>query len=245
MKISIGASTLALALLLAGCGGGDGANNAAAAPSGPLTNIAAPNNGDWTEVISETPEGGIRMGNPDAPVKLIEYASMTCPHCATFSAEASESLRGQYVRSGQVSLEFRNFVMNGADAAASLLARCMPTPAFFRITEQLFAEQEQWLADLDQADQERIMAMPQGEQIAGFARATGLPTFFRNRGMPEGRFNQCIADPQAAQRLAERTRHAAEQVGVTGTPTFLINGELVRGNTWQQIEPLVRQRIGG
>ena len=67
----------------AACNAEKGSDSAAAA-SAPIKPIAAPNNGDWSEMVSETPEGGFVMGNPNAPVKLVEYGSMTCPHCAEF-----------------------------------------------------------------------------------------------------------------------------------------------------------------
>src|SRR3546814_16038437 len=104
-----------------------------------------PNGGDWTQFVSATPEGGFVMGNPDAPVKLVEYASMTCPHCAAFSREASETIKNEYVKSGQVSFEFRNFVLNGIDMAASLLTRCQGPGPYFQLTGQVFAEQDKWM----------------------------------------------------------------------------------------------------
>src|SRR6185503_10794012 len=86
---SIGAAALALAL--AGCGGSGGnssnLSSATGATSAPLPQIAAPNNGDWTETVTLTERGGFLMGNPNAPVKLLEYASITCPHCAEFSEQ--------------------------------------------------------------------------------------------------------------------------------------------------------------
>ena len=85
MKAQISIGALALGLMLSGCGGSEDGNLASVNTSAPLTQIAAPNNGSWTEIVSETPEGGYRMGNPDAPVKLVEYASITCPHCGEFA----------------------------------------------------------------------------------------------------------------------------------------------------------------
>lgn len=246
MKISIGGGTLALALLLAGCNGDDGNNQAASSASqGPLQQIPAPNNGDWTQIVTQTPEGGYLMGNPDAPVKVVEFASMTCPACARFSREGSEELREQYVRSGQVSFEFRNFVLNAADATASVLARCMPDSAFFRVTEQLFTEQQDWLGNLDEAEGQQIQSLPPGQQLAAYARALELDQFFRARGMTDERFNQCLGDQQAAQRLAERTQQAGTQYRIPGTPSFLINNELADASTWEELEPLIRREIGG
>jgi protein-disulfide isomerase len=247
------AAVSALALGLAGCGssGGDlnaAANqSAAAANQAPLNQIAAPNNGDWTQVVTQTPEGGYRMGNPDAPVRLIEYASMTCPHCAEFSAQATTALRDTYVRSGQVSWEFRNFVLNGPDMAISVLARCQPDGAFFGTVEQAYAQQAQFLSAIDESEQRQLSALPPEQVIPPLARAMDLEAFFARRGMPAARFNQCISNAAAVQQLTEITNRAAAPgpMQITGTPTFVLNGEMLDVNSWSAVEQRLRAAIGG
>ncbi|MCA1653471.1 MAG: DsbA family protein, partial [Sphingomonadales bacterium] len=86
--------------------------------------VAAPNGGDWTTVVSRTPAGGFVMGNPNAKVKLIEYGSLTCPHCAEFEEKGGKPLIDNYVKKGLVSFEFRNFVRDPYDITAALIARC-------------------------------------------------------------------------------------------------------------------------
>jgi len=245
MKVWTMVAAGAAALALAGCGG-DTTSTGNAVSTAPLTQIEAPN-GDWTEVVAQTPEGGYLMGNPDAPVKLVEYASMTCPHCATFSRSASEQLKNEYVKSGQVSFEFRNFVLNAVDLGASMLARCQEPRAFFRMTEQLFAEQDQWLAGyqaIPEAEQQRIASLPEAQQVGALAKAGGVDAFFRKRGVPEARVDQCLGDPANLQRLVDMSE-AAGREGITGTPAFKINGELLQGvSSWDQVEPRIRQAIG-
>jgi protein-disulfide isomerase len=246
MKTRTTITYAALGLLLASCGSGESDLNAVAANSAtPLTQIAAPNNGDWTEVVSQTPEGGMRMGNPDAPVKLVEYASMTCPHCKAFSDTGSTPLRDTYVRSGQVSWEFRNFVMNAPDMALSILARCQPPAAFFRTIEQVFAQQSEFLSAIDQSEQQRLQSLPPEQMIAPLARAMDLDSFFARRGMPENRFNECLANPQSVQQLTDMTNRAATVERITGTPSFFINGEIQEVADWPTLEPRLRAAIGG
>ena len=247
MKIRIGASLAAITLVLAGCGdsGGGDLNAATGNNAAPLAQIAAPDNGDWAEMVSETPEGGIRMGNPDAPVKLVEYASMTCPHCAAFSRDASESLRETYVRSGQVSWEFRNFVMNAPDMAMAALSRCQPPAAFFRTIDQLFAQQQELMTAIDEAEEARLRDLPPEQLITPLARAMDLDTFFARRGMPEARFNECLADTEALQRLTDGTNRAVTQEQVQGTPSFFINGQRQDASDWRMLEPRLRAAIGG
>ena len=246
MKAKIGASALALALLLAACGGEDsqqangGTASAAGAPQ--LKQVEAPN-GDWTQVVEETPEGGFRMGNPNAPVKLVEYASLTCPHCKAFSDEGYGSLTGQYVKSGQVSYEFRNFVLNPVDLSATLLARCAGAQAFFPTAEQLFAQQQQW-TNIPPAEQQRIQNLPREQQTIAYAQAGGLDQFFQQRGLPQQKVQSCLSDQQQIARLVEFNNKGMAE-GVQGTPTFFINGDQVENvTTWQALEPELRKAVG-
>jgi protein-disulfide isomerase len=249
MKAQLSTGTLALALLLAGCGGDEAGdlNGAVANSSAPLTQIQAPNSGDWTQMVEETPEGGFRMGNPNAPVKLVEYASITCPHCAEFSEAGHEPLTNQYVRSGQVSWEYRPFMLFPSDPALFALLRCQGATAFFTLTEQLYATQAEWIGRLQSmspAQQQALQNASPGEQAAAIVTTTGLDQFFRQRGMPQGRIDSCLADASGYERLAEITRNGAQNDQVQGTPTFIINGEKVDAGTWPQLEQRLRGAIG-
>jgi len=247
MRAGIGAGAIAFALLIAGCRG-DGAGNATAGAANTataLTPIQAPNNGDWTQIVAETPEGGYRMGNPDAPVKLVEYASLTCPHCAEFSTRATDPLRNTYIRSGQVSWEFRNFLLNAPDVSLSVLARCQPPSAFFRTVEQIYQQQAELMGNIDEAERQRLQPLPPEQMIAPLARAMDLDTFFARRGMPEARFTECLANRQAVQQITDMTDRAMTQDGVTGTPTFFVNGERQDNVAdWAGLEPRLRAAIG-
>ncbi|HEY0626510.1 MAG TPA: thioredoxin domain-containing protein [Allosphingosinicella sp.] len=248
MKAFIGAASVSMALVLAGCGGSEGGNNssATAADNTPLKQVEAPN-GDWTLMVEQTQDGGFRMGNPNAPVKLIEYASLTCPACAQFSATGSEPLKNKYVKSGQVSWEFRNLVRDPADLAAVMLTRCQGPQPFFRLTEQLFANQQTWLGGFSQvpeAEMQRIQTMPREQQVGAIARAAGLDQFFRQRGMPEARINSCLADQQGLQSTVA-LNEVATRDNVQGTPTFLINGEFIQSSAdWNALEAELREAIG-
>jgi protein-disulfide isomerase len=247
MKAGFSAVTLAVALILSGCGGDESGNLSAATgnSAAPLPQIPAPNNGDWSQVVSRTEDGGLRMGNPDAPVKLVEYASLTCPHCAAFSEEASATLRDTYVRSGQVSWEFRNFLLGAPDVALSALARCQPPAAYFGTVEQIFAQQQELVGGIDEAETQRIQPLPPEQRIAPLARAMDLDTFFARRGMPEARFNECLANRQGIQQLEDMTSRAVSELQVQGTPTFFINGEKQDVSEWSALEPRLRAAIGG
>ena len=249
MKALYLASALSLALLAGGCGSGEGDLNQAAAAansSAPLPQIAAPNNGDWTQVVSETEQGGYRMGNPDAPVKLVEYASITCHVCAEFSEAGHEELTNQYVRSGQVSWEYRPFMLFPSDPGIFQLMRCQGPQGFFGLAEQLYATQEEWSARLQALtpqQQASLRAIPQAQQPAALTRAIQMDQFFRQRGMPQAQVDQCLANPAGLQRLAE-IQAVGTNDGVSGTPTFFINGNRANVTAWSALEPQLRAAIG-
>ena len=250
MKAMLGiGAALAAVLVLSGCGRDDDSNTATVNLSAPLTQIPAPNGGDWTQVVSETPEGGYRMGNPDAPVKLVEYASVTCPHCGEFAEAGTEQLESVYVRSGQVSWEYRPFMIFPSDPGLFMLLRCQgPTP-FFRLVDQLYDSQREWSARLQSLPPEQVRQaeqMPANARAAFFIQAGGLDAFFRQRGMPQARIDSCLADANNLTRLADMTRRAGEQDGISGTPTFKINGETVNARQpyWPDVERGLRRAIG-
>lgn len=245
-KSILGIGIAALALALAGCGGG-GNNSADANNSAPLNQIAAPNNGDWTEVATMTERGSYILGNPNAPVRLVEYASITCPHCGEFSEQGGAALRDRYVRSGQVSWEYRPNLVFPSDPGVFLMLRCLAPTAFFRAAEQLYADQRNWVGRLQAMPQDQLAQienLPPAQKAAALVRGAGLDQFFRQRGIPEARMNQCLADEAALRQLGELTSRASSEDGVTGTPTFLINGEKQEAGRWADLEPLLRRAIG-
>jgi protein-disulfide isomerase len=196
--------------------------------------------------VVATPEGGFRMGNPAAPIKLIEYGSLTCPHCAAFSKEGTPQLVARYVRTGKVSYEFRNFILNGIDVTASLLARCAGPRAFFPMAETLYATQPQWvgrISGLPQAEKDKLKSMSDAARLVALAQAGGLTQLAGRYGVAPARARQCLADPAGLQRLA-KMYEAGQALGVPGTPTFFVNGTMVDGIEWGNVEPALR-RAGG
>lgn len=250
MKSVFTLGAAALALALAGCGGSSAGNNASALTNNaaPIPQIAAPNNGDWTQVATMTDRGSYLLGNPNAPVKLVEYASITCPHCAEFTEAAATPLRDRYVRSGQVSWEYRPFMIFPTDPGVFLLLRCLGPQAFFHVAEQLYADQRTWVGRLQATPQAQLQALdslPPAQKAAALIRAAGLDEFFRQRGIPEGRMTTCLGDDAALQQLGRGTQRAGTEDNVTGTPTFIVNGEKLDVGDWPGLEARLRTAIGG
>jgi protein-disulfide isomerase len=202
---------------------------------------------DWTSVVAATPAGGFVMGNPAAPVKLVEYGSLTCSHCAAFAGEGAPALKANYVRTGKVSFEFRNFVRDPIDFAAALLTRCGGAKPYFKLTEQVFEDQpklfERFQA-LTEAEQQRISALPQAQQMAALAKAGGLDQFMAVRGIPTAKANQCLADQKGVDQLLELRKVAVDRYQLQGTPTFLINDKVVQNTAeWNTLEPAIKAAL--
>lgn len=201
---------------------------------------------DWRQTVSATADGGMAIGNPKAKVSLIEYGSMTCPHCREFAQAGVPPLLANYVKSGKVRFEFRNFVLNGYDLAASLVARCAGPKRFFPATERIFAEQPRWIAKVQSAAPARIeaaKALPAEKQLAAMADIAGLKPLGVASGIPAARIDQCLADPAAAERLMAYARKASAEQDVKGTPTFFLNGKRVEAHDWTSLEPLIRKAL--
>lgn len=201
---------------------------------------------DWSRTVVATPEGGFRMGNPAAKVKLVEYGSMTCGHCAAFSNSGMASLVGRYVKSGKVSYEYRNFILNGLDVAASLVARCGGPARFFPVAEKLYATQGQWMGratSLTQAQKDRLAAAPESERLALYADIVGLTELAVQQGVAPAAAKKCLTDQAAVNRLGQMSEAAYAQ-GVHGTPTFFLNGANIGTLTWATLEPILRQSAG-
>lgn len=247
MKTDFRWTLAALALFVTACD--KQASTEAPAGGNAAAAVAAPAGQDWTETVVATPEGGFRMGNPDAPVKLVEYASLTCPHCAEFAREGVEALKANYIRTGKVNLEFRSFLLNPVDAAASLVVVCQGPGPVFKLIDQLYADQQTWgtkFSTVPEAEVQRISALPETERFEALAKAGGLDQFFAARGIPQAKIQACLADKAALDRLVQLRERGVKEDGVTGTPTFLINGKLVDGAfNWATLEPKLREALGG
>lgn len=236
------------ALFVAGCnkdkstveGGGD-------APAVTAAPVPAPNNGDWSTMVKATPEGGFVMGNPTAKVKLIEYGSLTCPHCREFDETGAKALIDNYVKKGLVSWEFRNFVRDPFDMTASILAHCGGESSYFGLVRAFYADQPEWYAKIQNADQARLQSLQNAkpaEQFAAIADIAGFLPWAAQRGLPRAKAQACLADQALTDKLVKMNADAASQYQIPGTPTFLINGNVVGDTaTWDKLEPAIKRTL--
>jgi protein-disulfide isomerase len=232
------------ALALTACGSKEDTAAGGGAPTGgPVAPVAAPAGQMWSDVVSATPEGGMRMGNPNAPIKLVEYGSLSCPHCAKLSNDGFRSLVDNYVNSGRVSYEFRSFAIHGIDVPLTLLAECGGPGTFFGMVEQLYANQESVMTRAQQGDAQAQAAanLPRQQQLVAVAQAYGLMDFFSQRGISTDQAKACLANTAAAEQVAKQAE-AAGKAGIDSTPTILINGDKIEAHTWQELEPELKAR---
>ena len=226
----------ATALALAACGGSDAAGGAASGE--PIAKVAAPAGQVWSRVVRATDEGFV-MGNPDAPLKLVEYGSFTCGACAMFSQQSHSELASEFVDSGRVSFELRPYVRDPLDLMLAATAICAGPDRFFPLAENMFAGQADAMAGAQAAPNaaQNIAALPEAERFPSLARAWRVDQFFAARGIPAAEVSACVADTEALARREAVVREANERYEIPGTPTFLLNGTMIEGVTgWDALK---------
>jgi len=181
------------------------------------------------------------MGNPAAPVHLVEYGSLTCPHCKAFDDEGTPNLIADYVKPGKVSYEFRNYVRDPYDIAAALIARCDGTKDFFRLTDALYKDQSNWIAKVEALPSkldDQLDALPEGQQFLARARAAGLQQWAAAHGIPATQSTRCLTDTAEIDKLVQMNADGTDKYDIPGTPTFLIDGKVADdASTWDTLKP--------
>lgn len=229
-------------LALSACNQGAGNSTA---PAATVAAVAPPAGKAWVDVVALTPEGGVVQGNPNAPVKLIEYGSRACPVCARFAVDGVGVLRSGPIAQGKLSYEFRDYPVHGAlDLAPIVLGKCADLAAQWPLIDQMLENQPTLLAN-EQAASSAVRALQRSNpntgpaQIASiYAEQLGYLAFVTQRGLPEAKARACLADPKAYQDIEARFKTANDQFQVSGTPTFIVNGSVVpNASSWDALKP--------
>ena len=231
-----------LALALAACGSKDDAAPGAPPTGEPVAAVAAPAGQAWSAVVSATPEGGMRMGNPEAPLKLVEYGSLSCPHCAKLANDGMETLVSKYVDSGRVSFEFRSFPIHGIiDVPMTVMVRCADPAAYFPLIEQIFANQQEIMTRAEQGNAQAQAAsqLPPNQRFPALADAFGLTDWFAARGLSRDQAHSCLADTSAAEKIAKEGQAWSDE-GINQTPTLVLNGTMLEVAEWSELEPVLQ-----
>jgi len=240
----------AVAILASGaCNAEKGSNAGAATSTAAVKAVKPPANGDWSQIVSSTPAGGFVMGNPTAKVKLVEYGSMTCPHCREFDETGAQPLINKYVKTGRVSYEFRNYVRDPFDLAGALIARCNGPKGFFPLTRAMFKDQPNWMAKLQKVSaqqQQALTSLGPDRQFLEIAKLAGFQQWAAQRGLPSAKSSACLSNEAEINRLVQMTSDATTEFPqFPGTPSFTVNGQFLdKAGTWVLLEPKLREALG-
>ncbi|MFL6736278.1 MAG: thioredoxin domain-containing protein [Sphingomonas sp.] len=220
----------------------EGGTAASANESVTITESTPPPGGTWTDVVNAT-SAGYMMGNPNAKVKLVEIGSLSCPHCKAFEDEGVPTLRDKYVKSGQVSWEFRPYVIHGPiDMAANLIVRCNGLKTFFPLVQALYTDQSTWMAKVEATPQDKlqqIQDLPTNQVFVTMANLLGFQDWAAARGVPQAKSNQCLSDQKMIDREVQLTSDVNTQYpDFQGTPSFIVNGTLLSNTaSWDKLKP--------
>jgi hypothetical protein len=179
---------------------------------------------DWSTVATRQPDGTFVAGNPKARVRLVEYLSFTCPHCAVMEGAAIPPLTAKYIRTGLVSYEVRHALRDGYDLAAVMLARCNGPRSFFALAPVVYAAQPQWMGKAADYAASAPANLPPDKAIAAAAHGAGLDTLLAAHGLPPARQQACLADAAERTRLGAQADAAWSRPNFPGTPDWLVNG---------------------
>lgn len=165
---------------------------------------------DMAAVIKPGSLPEMALGKEEAPVKIVEYMSMTCSHCANFHTKTFDAIKEKYVDTGKVYFVIREFPFDPRAAAAFMLARCAPKEQYFPFVSMLFKQQASWAAA-----QDGRAALLQMSRLAGFS---------------EESFNACLTNQKLLDDVNSVRERGAKEFGVNATPTFIINGKVYSGD---------------
>jgi protein-disulfide isomerase len=200
---------------------------------------------NWNTAVQVTPGGSHVLGDP-AALRLTEFISYTCPHCARFDREANDPLRLYFVMPGKLSVEVRHLVRDPIDLTAAMLTNCGAPAKFFGNHTAFLRGQERWIAAAGRANEAQQVRWTSGDMAArrrAIANDFGFYQIMIGRGYDRPSIDRCLADNAMAQRLARQTSEAAT-LGVNGTPSFLLGGELLAGtHDWQTLQVQLKARI--
>ena len=169
------------------------------------------------------------MGPEDADVTVVEYASFTCPHCATFHENQFKNLKADYIDTGKVHFIYRDVYFDRLGLWASMVARCDGRDRFFGISEMLYDQQRDWIGSGDDP-----------VQIANNLRRIG-----KVAGLEEDKLESCLTDSEKAQALVTWFEANAEADDITSTPTLIINGEQYSNMGYDELKAILDEELAG
>lgn len=202
--------------------------------------------GNWTATVTTAANGAHTLGNPKADVKLTEFVSYTCSHCATFEKESNAPLRLAYVMPGKVSVTVHHLIRDPIDLTAAMLTNCGNPAGFFKRHHAFLYNQDKWLSKIGgitEGQKQRWSNGPVPDRLKAVARDFGFYEMMSPLGLGASQVSACLSDKAMLDRIVAQTREASE-MGVNATPSFAINGEVQDGtHTWQAVDAALKSRF--
>jgi protein-disulfide isomerase len=177
-------------------------------PGSPEAASPHPMLADAKTVLQITKDDRI-LGNPEAPITIVEYASLTCPHCAHFANDVLPEIKKEWIDTGKAKLVLRDFPLDEPALRAAMIARCAPPERYYAFADTFFAAQEKWVRS--------------GDYREALARLAKLG------GMGQAEFDTCINNTELENKIVEGRLRATQELEVSSTPTFFINGSKLAG----------------
>ncbi|MGB3738400.1 MAG: thioredoxin domain-containing protein [Pontixanthobacter sp.] len=201
--------------------------------------ITMGNTGNWTTSVDVTPRAHT-VGNPDAETTLKEFVSYTCPHCATFAIEGEAPLQLAYIGSGRLKLEMHSIIRNVVDLTATLMIQCGAPEKYLQNHTLFMLKQPEWLAVAQQstAAQQALWTGPDRQRARqSMAKAFGFYDIMKTRGYDRPQLDRCLSDQTRADALVANTQADYADYGIRGTPSFVLDGELLDNvHNWSALE---------
>lgn len=198
---------------------------------------------DWHTVVAKT-ESGHRIGNPDAKVKLTEFFSYTCPHCAEFAQQGEGAIKLGYLAPGKISVEYRHLIRDPVDLTVGMLVNCGATSKFPANHETFILGQSRWIGPLahPSATQQARWRTAGVTGRRAIANDFGFYGIMERRGYSRTEVDRCLADNAMADSLAATSAREWDRPGIDSTPTFAINGIVMPGtHTWPSLERQLKE----
>jgi protein-disulfide isomerase len=189
-----------------------------------LPEKAAPT-ANLADVKNPGPMGDRAMGKPDAPVTIVEYASLGCPICAVFHAQVFAQVKKAYIDTGKVYFIYREFPIGAASTSAAQAARCVPEKNYFRANDRFMATRGQWNGRTANMD--------------------ALYKIVQENGVNRAAFDTCMANQKINEEIVA-VKQRGRGLGVKGTPTFFVNGQQIRGGmSFEEMRNVIEQHLHG
>ena len=228
------------ALALAGCGE---STSDPATQQPVIAKVAPPAGKSWSQVVRFEDDGGVVMGNPDAPIKLHEFGAFTCGHCSQFAKDSHEELKRDFVDTGRVSYKLTPFMLHPVDAIAGAIVKCTGPDRFFPLADATFLEHEAFIEGASKASPgiENAMQLPPEQRFNALAKGWRIDQFYQQRGVPAQQIEQCLTKVDNVVAIEKGTNDATAKYQITGTPSFVINEKKVDGiSSWAPLRDRLR-----